>query len=93
MKTFATAIPIIFVVLSAPDLGRLLRSPAPFAEFLNGALGPWAGKALSAGEYVSSRKHWNDFARALGRFHQTYDLYLIPSTAMPRLTASGTTWV
>jgi amino acid transporter len=46
---FATAIPIIFVVLSAPDLGRLLRSPAPFAEFLNAALGPWAGKALSAG--------------------------------------------
>ena len=41
------------------------------------------GKALSAGEYVSSRKHWNDFARALGRFHQSYDLYLIPSTAMP----------
>jgi len=41
------------------------------------------GRALSAGEYVSSRKHWNEFARALGRFHQTYDLYLIPSTAMP----------
>lgn len=41
------------------------------------------GKALSAGEYVSSRKQWNGFARALGRFHQTYDLYLIPSTAMP----------
>jgi amino acid transporter len=45
----ATALPVIFVVLSAPDLGRLLRSPAPFAEFLSDALGPWAGKALSAG--------------------------------------------
>ena len=41
------------------------------------------GRALSAGEYVHSRKQWNEFARALGRFHQTYDLYLIPSTAMP----------
>ncbi len=41
------------------------------------------GRALSAGEYVASRRQWNAFARALGRFHQTYDLYLIPSTAMP----------
>jgi amidase len=40
------------------------------------------GQALNAGEYVHARKQWNDFARALGRFHQTYDLYLIPTTAM-----------
>jgi amino acid transporter len=45
----ATALPIILVVLSAPDLGALLRSPAPFAEFLSAAVGPWAGPALSAG--------------------------------------------
>jgi amidase len=41
------------------------------------------GRALSAGEFVSVRKQWNEFARALGRFHQRYDLYLIPSTALP----------
>jgi amino acid transporter len=46
---FATALPIIFVVLSAPDLGALLRSPAPFAQFLSARLGAWAGPALSAG--------------------------------------------
>jgi len=45
----ATALPVIFVVLSAPDLSALLRSPAPFAQFLSAALGPWAGPALSAG--------------------------------------------
>jgi amidase len=41
------------------------------------------GRALNAGEYVSSRKQWNEFARGLGRFHQRYDLYMVPSTAMP----------
>ena len=46
---FATALPIVFVVLSAPDLGALLSSKAPFAQFLSAALGPWAGSALSAG--------------------------------------------
>ena len=45
----ATALPVILVVLSARDLGALLRSPAPFAEFLSAAVGPWAGPALSAG--------------------------------------------
>ncbi len=43
----ATALPVIFVVLNAPDLGALLRSPAPFAQFVSAALGPWAGPALS----------------------------------------------
>ena len=46
---FATATPIVLVVMHAPDLGALLRSPAPFAQFLSAALGPWAGPALSAG--------------------------------------------
>jgi amino acid transporter len=46
---FATALPVIFVVLSAGDLAAVVRSPAPFAAFLSAALGPWAGPALSAG--------------------------------------------
>ncbi|MEO6926638.1 MAG: amidase, partial [Rhodanobacter sp.] len=41
------------------------------------------GRTLSAGDYVGERLHWNDYARALGNFHQTYDLYLTPTTAQP----------
>jgi amidase len=41
------------------------------------------GRALGAGDYVRARRRWNDFARALGRFHEQYDLYLLPSVAMP----------
>jgi amino acid transporter len=45
----ATASPVIMVVLSARDLPALLRSPAPFAEFVSEAFGGWAGPALSVG--------------------------------------------
>ena len=41
------------------------------------------GRAISAGEYVTRRRQWNDFARALGEFHQRFDLYLTPTVAMP----------
>jgi amidase len=41
------------------------------------------GRTLGAGEYVDQRSRWNDYARALGRFHQTYDLYLTPTAAQP----------
>jgi amidase len=41
------------------------------------------GKASSAGAYVRSHRRWNDFARALGEFHQRYDLYLTPTVAFP----------
>lgn len=39
------------------------------------------GRAMSAGAYVELREHWNGFARALGAFHETHDLYLTPTTA------------
>ncbi|HSW14717.1 MAG TPA: amidase [Solimonas sp.] len=42
-----------------------------------------AGRSLDAGEYVRRRRLWNDFARALGRYFQTYDLYLTPTLATP----------
>lgn len=32
------------------------------------------GRTLSAGDYVDQRSRWNDYARALGKFHQVYDL-------------------
>ena len=40
------------------------------------------GRALSAETFVTSHRGWNDFARAMGAFHQTYDIYLTPTTAM-----------
>ncbi|MES2684148.1 MAG: amidase [Pseudomonadota bacterium] len=39
------------------------------------------GEALSAGEYVSERRKWNGYARALGEYFTRFDLYLLPSTA------------
>lgn len=39
------------------------------------------GDALSAGEYVSERRKWNGYARALGEYFTRFDLYLLPSTA------------
>lgn len=39
------------------------------------------GRSLTAGEYVSRRQQWNGFMRALGAFHQRYDLYLTPAAA------------
>lgn len=39
------------------------------------------GKAYSAGDFALSKREWNCFARVMGQFHQTYDLYLPPTTA------------
>ena len=47
------------------------------------------GETVSAKDYVSSHFLWNDFARAMGDFHQRYDLYLTPTTAQkPALIGS-----
>jgi amidase len=40
------------------------------------------GRALSAEAFVAMRNEWNGFARAVGAFHQTFDIYLTPTTAM-----------
>lgn len=41
------------------------------------------GEALSSGRFVNALAQWNVYARALGRFHQRYDLYLTPTVAAP----------
>lgn len=41
------------------------------------------GRSISAGDYVTAHWTWNDFARALGRFHERHDLFLSPTVAMP----------
>ena len=39
------------------------------------------GEGLSAGRYVELLNDWNTLGRAVGRFHETYDLYLTPTVA------------
>ena len=39
------------------------------------------GESLSAGVYVEHLLRWNDYARAVGHFHQRYDLLLTPTVA------------
>jgi amino acid transporter len=43
-----TATPVILLALSVTDFKGVLGGPAPFAAFLSGVLGPWAGPALGA---------------------------------------------
>ena len=50
---FATALPVIAVVLGAGDLPAILRSPAPFSAFIASLAGPAAGHWLSAGVLVA----------------------------------------
>ena len=39
------------------------------------------GESLSAGRYVELLNEWNTLGRAIGRFHETYDLYMTPTVA------------
>jgi amino acid transporter len=46
---FTIALPVVFVVLAAPDLAETIRSPAPFTSFFEAIAGPRAGTALNIG--------------------------------------------
>jgi amino acid transporter len=50
---FATAIPVIAVVIGARDLPAVLGSPAPFSTFFASVAGTTAGHALSLGVAVA----------------------------------------
>lgn len=39
------------------------------------------GETMPLSDYVRRRQQWNEFARALGTFFGSYDLYLSPTTA------------
>lgn len=41
------------------------------------------GRATPASTYVEGYMRWSDYSRALGEFHQRYDLFLTPTMAMP----------
>jgi amidase len=41
------------------------------------------GRTYSAADFAAARHTWNDSARRMGHFHQTYDLLLTPTLATP----------
>ncbi|QDQ29112.1 amidase [Chitinimonas arctica] len=41
------------------------------------------GNALSAADFSSAKRGWNQLGREMGRFHQQYDLLLTPTLATP----------
>jgi amidase len=41
------------------------------------------GRSLPASAFVAARRLWGQAGRAMGRFHQAYDLFLTPTTAQP----------
>ena len=41
------------------------------------------GEATASGHFVSELAKWNGYARALGQFHQRFDVYLTPAVAEP----------
>ncbi len=43
------------------------------------------GQATSAGALTAQLRKWNEFARALSRFHARYDLFLTPTVAQPAI--------
>jgi amino acid transporter len=50
---FATAVPVIAVVIGAGDLASILKGPAPFTSFIASVAGPAAGHAVSAAVIVA----------------------------------------
>jgi len=41
------------------------------------------GRTLSAGDFAKAKREWGIAGRAMGRFHQKYDLFLTPTLAYP----------
>ena len=39
------------------------------------------GQVYNAGDFVAAMNEWNTFARQMGEFHKSYDLYLTPTLA------------
>jgi amidase len=48
------------------------------------------GQSISAGRLTEQLVQWNTFARALGQFHQRYDLLLTPTLAHPPVRHGAT---
>jgi amidase len=75
----------------AATLGEVRAAGAKSDDFeLTTLLLEALGKAKSAGDYIRSHRRWNEFARALGRFHGRYDLFLTPTVATPPVSHEAT---
>jgi amidase len=72
------------VAADLKDLGLALgRDARPQdVEAATWALG-LIGRHESAASMAGARRLWGKAARTMGRFHETYDLYLTPTTAQP----------
>ena len=70
------------VAAELAELSRILERPVKRddVEATTWTLG-LLGHVFSAYEFAEARQRWNDFARAMGRFHQDFDLYLTPTLA------------
>ena len=94
---FATALPVVLVILSARDLPAVLASPAPFATFLSAALGPWAGPALSAGVALAIFNALVAAVMVYGRLYFSLgrDRLFGPAVngLLARVTPAGVPWV
>jgi len=75
-------------------MGEMAADIAEIGKFLGRKARPsdvegttWAlallGHAYNAGEFVLAIRQWNTYARRMGTFFSTYDLYLTPTTAFP----------
>ena len=66
------------------DIGNILgrRLGPADVETLTWTMGQ-LGLATSAAEFTLAKRRWNKAAREMGRFHETYDLYLTPTIAGP----------
>ncbi|MDI9260603.1 amidase [Alicyclobacillus sendaiensis] len=63
--------------------GVLGRKPRPSdvepATWLLGAI----GRSVSAADFVARLQAWDEAASQMETFHETYDIYMTPTTAMP----------
>jgi amidase len=72
------------VAADLDELGSLLGRPArpPDVEATTWTLG-LLGRCESAASMAGARRRWGRAARTMGRFHETYDVYMTPTTAQP----------
>ncbi len=72
------------VAADLKDLGLVLGRAARPDDVETGT---WTlgllGRCEPAAAMAAARRLWGRAARAMGRFHETYDLYLTPTTAQP----------
>lgn len=61
-------------------LGR--KATAADVEITTWSMG-MLGRTFSAGDFVKGKREWGTASRIMGRFHETYDVYITPTIAHP----------